>query len=291
MALAVARTTYRFPNAGGTYNGEVYPDGWLSPSQITEYLMCPRCFEWNRIYKHPKAMAIDLPIGGAIHKAVESWRHDFLSDVTQPAEAHIAAAEEHFDRNLEADIETGGEILVDLKGFSDEGQAKDLMVKLAKFALTEVATLDGNRGLIAAELDLTDLAIESPYPFPVVGRIDALYGQRQSDDLVPTLGNDLKSSKKQEAPGLNAVIQTTIYDEHIGPIPWLVDVLAKTQTPSFRTYSASYDPEQRQRIHDLVLDVAEQINRGYFPPRPGWACKYDHGFAAFSSVVHGFGDV
>lgn len=297
--IATERSVYRLPNAGQTYygDGKVYENGWLSPSSISSYLACPQCWKWERIDKHPKAMAIDLPIGGAIHKAVETWRHrwltyqetkdpDVLGDYVEEASQ---VAGEHFDKQFEdpTDDETGGEVLIDLKDFENEGKAKDAMIFWTKAFLPWIADLDTQRGLVAAEVEISEFDVPQPFPFTVVGRIDALYGADLQDGLEIRLGADTKTSKKQEAPGLSAVIQTGIYREFVGG-DWLVDVLAKTKTPTFRTYSITPQEVQAAKVRELIVDVAEHICAGDFPPRPGYLCHYDHGLPAFSVTVGDF---
>src|SRR5262252_2889630 len=50
----------------------------LSPSQIVEYLQCPACLKLSRIERVPRPLSVALPIGGAVHKAVEFQRQRLL---------------------------------------------------------------------------------------------------------------------------------------------------------------------------------------------------------------------
>lgn len=248
----------------------------LSPTQIGSYLACPKCWELERIQRLPKPMSVALPIGGAVHKAVETLRQAQLGMLEDGGgmEVYIDSAAEHFDATLTVDEETGGEILLDLGDYSDIGAAKDHCVKLTQFLLPEIAKLDAQRGLIAAELDLKDRP--SPWPFPMHGRVDALYGPEP--DLC-SLGSDLKTSAKQATPGFQVALQAKIYQRFI-PVPWLIDQAAKTKLPSLVTYSLSEEGDDL--TYEIVLDVADRICRGDFPARPGWFCKWDHGGPSFS---------
>lgn len=260
----MTRTTYAFPHSDH-----------LSPSQITEYLGCPLCFRLNRIDRIPRPTSIALPIGGAVHKAIEVYRRDRLDP--QGAKfpplqgAVIEEAAAHFDEAV-----TGQEDL-DLGDYADAGQAKDHMVKLVEFALPHVAKLDTERGLVAAELDLKDF--ESPWPFPMHGRVDALYSDNGE---FYSAGSDTKTSSKQQAPDFMAALQIGIYRSFI-PGTWFADVLAKTKTPSFQCYTL--DAVGDDFVRDVVLDVADRICRGDFPARPGWRCKYKHGNPVFRMAV------
>src|SRR5262249_38679946 len=127
----------------------------LSPSQITEYLACPACFKLSRIDRVAKPMNVALPVGGAVHKAVE-WQRLLMVDGGNTMVDASDIAADHFDKSLEVDPETNGEVMLDLGDYKDIGTAKDHAVKLTKYVLPEIAKLDAQRGLIAAELDLRD---------------------------------------------------------------------------------------------------------------------------------------
>src|SRR5215472_5363265 len=249
-------TAWRFPT-GSTH---------LSASQITEYLACPACYEMSRVRKLPKPMSVTLPIGGAVHKAVESQRANMLNDLGQDrtgSSDFIDVAADHFVRSLTVDEETGGEIIVELGEYESLGKAKDDAVRFTKYLLPEIAKLDQQRGLIAAELDLAELDT-NPWPFPMHGRIDALYGP--SPDMC-TAGEDLKTSKKQMAPAFEAAVQLAIYNRSM-PATWFADVLAKTKTPSLISYTLTLpDPEF---VWTIVMEVAVKIRNGEFPVRPSW---------------------
>jgi PD-(D/E)XK nuclease superfamily len=246
----------------------------LSPSQITEYLSCPECFRLNRIDRVPHPLSVALPIGGAVHKAVELQRGVILSKNAEGRlEEAIDAAAWHFDKSL--DVEE-----VDLSGYGSVGEAKDHAVAITRYVLPEIAKLDAQRGLVAAELDLRDF--DNPWPFPMHGRVDALYGP--SPDLCHG-GADMKTASKQAKPAFAAALQIAIYRSFL-PVTWFIDQVAKTKVPSLVTYVLSDDGDEFVRA--LVLDVADRIARGDFPPRPGFLCKYAHPGPSFSVTVEGY---
>lgn len=268
--IAVERSQYVFPHSDH-----------LSPSQVTEYLSCPACFKLNRIDRVPKPMSVALPIGGAVHKAVESMRGMVLAKNAEGRlEEAVDAAAWHFDKSLEVDEETGAEILLDLTGYKTVGEAKDHTVAITRYALPEIAKLDAARGLVAAELDLKDF--DNPWPFPMHGRVDALYGPEPE---LCSMGADLKTAGKQVSPSFAVALQLGIYRSFL-PVPWMVDQVAKTKTPSLVTYSMSDDGDEF--VREIVLDVADRICRGDFPARPGFLCKYAHPGPSFSVAIEGY---
>jgi len=133
---------------------------------------------------------------------------------------------------------------------------------------------------VAAELDLKDFP--SPWPFPMHGRVDALYGP---DPDHCDRGADLKTSGKQVTPTFAVALQMAIYRSMV-PVTWLVDQVAKTKTPSLATYSLSDDGDDF--VRELVLEVANRIAAGDFPARPGFLCKYAHGGPTFAVTVEGY---
>lgn len=294
----IATRSYAFPHAAH-----------LSPSQITEYLSCPACFKLARLDRIPRPVNVALPIGSAVHKAVEMLRSSVIehgpfeggaeADQTIGELAETFAAD-HFEvavqdsadrcdecRNLPPADKAkcsycGGtgklaETILDLGDYADAGTAKDHAVKMAKFIAPAIVKLDAQRGLVAAEQDLADF--ENPWPFPMRGRIDALYS---TNGEVYTAGADLKTSSKQQAPDFMAAVQLGIYHSFI-PGQWFADVVAKTKTPSFQSYVLEQPSEGF--LGDLVLDVADRICRGDFPPRPGFRCNYVHGQPKFTVAV------
>lgn len=287
MADAVAEPrVYTFPHADH-----------LSPSSIGDYLRCPRCFQYSRIDKYPYPLGVALPIGGAVHKAVEYQRQAIIGNYSgmsntllEELDECVDVAAEHFDSNLDVDEETGTEVQLDLGSkYSTVGEAKDDVVRLTKIALPWLAKLDSVRGLLAAETTLESLKW-NPWPFKMEGRIDALYGTGLDGELRINAGADLKTSSKQQAPDFYAALQMGIYAEFL-PVTWFVDVLPKTKSPDPRTYVADLmDEESRACVREIVMDVAKKIMDGDFPIRPSYFCKYVHGTPDFQLAVSGFGE-
>lgn len=269
-----------------------FPKGYLSPSQITRYLTCPACYSLEYVDHVAKPMSVNLPIGGAVHRAVEEMRRRRIDmGTTASTEEMVDLAVEHFTGDgLGFDKESQVEVELDLGKYETLDKAKDDVVRFVRYAVPELSTLDEQRGIIAAELDLKDIDAGNVWPFEMRGRIDALYGD--SETMAPSILGDLKTSSKQQAPDINAAVQFGIYRHTFWKngheLAVLADVLAKTKTPSLTTYSMSASDAEQANVERLVLDVAQRITEGYFPPRPGFLCSYSHGLPAFSVAVQGF---
>lgn len=287
---------YYFPNTTEEYEGH------LSPSQVTEFLSCGMCYYLNRVRKMPKPLSINLPIGSSIHKAVEYAR---LTVPNNPnvtlgpvADNAALAAAEWFDQECSqpTDPDSGAEVLeIDLGSkFDNLGKAKDSVVALARFVVPRILKLDAQRGKLAgAEFNL--LALPSPWPFKVEGRMDALYVDFLADATKPelaTLSADLKTSGKQEAPDEFTAIAQSMYRQFWTsrdlPMTILADVASKAVKPSLVTYTLSEDDYGQKLAYQTVMEVAEDISAGRFRPRPNWRCSYLHGFNEFQVAVSGF---
>jgi len=287
--MIAERTRYTFPNTTET------EPGWLSPSQVTEWLRCPACYELSRIRKLPRPLSVNLPIGSALHKAVEEARLGNLN-----VHQSIETAADWFDKETSqpTDEETGQplDILeIDLgTKYSDLGQVKDEVVRLAEFTVPRILKLDAQRGKLAAtEWNLSYL--ESPWPFTVHGRLDAIFVDYLADASKPELATvmaDLKSSSKQQEPDEFTAIAQTIYQLYWSsrglPLAVLADVVSKAKEPSLQTYALVGDDDSRKLTYDTVMQVADSISAGRFPPHPNWSCSYLHGFSEFKAAATGF---
>src|SRR5712664_3205767 len=151
------RQQYRFPNAHDS------DPGWLSPSQVVSWLACPACFEAERILKIAKPMSVNLPIGGATHKAVEFMRRERLEHRAVKLNDAVEFGVMHFENECSQPIdeESGVELLLDLGStYKSLDAAKDKVSELSRYALPLLAKLDDARGGVSA----VELTLEENYP-------------------------------------------------------------------------------------------------------------------------------
>jgi hypothetical protein len=265
----------------------IFPTGdHLSPSQIGDYLRCPLCFKWSRIDREPYPLHVSLPIGGSIHRAVETWRRRILNEHDDSFDGILDVVSEAFDSSLNKDPETDTEIKLDLGEYATIGEAKDEAVRITRNTMPWIRDLDLKRGLIGVEAPLHKLVNEDPWPFRIWAYADALYG----NDQAYTTGSDLKTARSQKAPDFYAALQAGIYSHFLMGLPWLIDVVPKTKSPNPRTYTCQFTSENLRFTHELVMEVAGRIRDGDFPARPGYTCKFAHGDPEFKLAVDGFGD-
>lgn len=248
------------------------------------------------VEQREQPVSVALPIGGAVHKGIEFARRRLIADRPWEIEEVIDVGADHFDRELR---EPG---TLTLGRFETPGSAKDEVVRLLTWATPRLLELDAERGLSAVEVWvcsdrelLTEAERRSPhlpfdavaaaFPCPVKGRLDAMYGANTRWVI-----SDLKTASSKGAPQ-GAGIQLGFY-----VLPFLVagheaagliDVLVKTiKEPALQHYALG--EVNQQTLLDMIGDVADCISEGYFPPRPGVYCSYDHGLPSLTMAVDGF---
>lgn len=284
------RSKWLFPNTTEEYEGH------LSPSQVTSFLRCGECYRLSRIEKLPHPLGIYLPIGSAVHKALETARRAIL-DHGGVNVAIDEVAGDWFDKETSqpTDPEDGAPLAeVDLKSFESLGAAKDQVVALTRFGVPKILALDKQRGKYAGiEVNLLELPV-SPYPFRLEGRMDVLYGGDGSPENA-TIMADTKTSKDQEPPDEYTAIAQTIYEEFFSSrgrsLTVLADVIDKRKHPEVKTYPLALDDYARELTHRTVMGVAEDISAGRFRPTPNWSCDFIHGFGSFQVAVAGFPEI
>ena len=212
------------------------------------------------------------------------------------------------------DVEETGEavpIEVELtKKFKDIGQAKDLAANLVRYSLPMIAKYDREAGIAAFEARVRHLGksfhgypelfaklsaeeqadaeeeseeqwvdgVEPVFPFPFKAILDVAY--------LNGVIKDVKTSSRNGSPGNLEALQLVEYDLSFWSsgerhrLGW--DVMIKTKSPNFAVYWLNGDgqvtDEQYEYVRWRVLDAADHICAGDFPPNDGSLfCKYTHG--------------
>lgn len=295
------------------------PKGYASPSQCNTYRDCPRCYFHAVIQQIPKPTSIHFAIGGGLHKTGELIGLKVIAgeEITKGDDsAFLDAAAADFEERLACPVDDeGNPVEFQLEGgkYTDTGQAKDDMAKYARVLVEKLPPLFRERGLIAVEMDLADLPDEvlaAAFPFPVKGRIDHVYGDREAN--AATGSGDLKSSSKMTGPDENGILQFCWYGlpAHLAGQPWWTacDIIAKKVTPEFGTYlpnGTGYLTDlQYNAAREIIEDTFYAISEGfrafqqgdwrgarmYFPVGKGWNGKhdFDHGLPEYERAARGF---
>jgi len=289
LPATVERTAWRFPNADDDPDGV----GWLSPSQIKQYWLCPACYYADRVLHAPKRTPIHFAVGTFTHRAAEHIGRAIIANRELSAELFKEAVDsgnDAFESDLEKteDVDFGAFAKATTSdGKTPRDRAKDVAARTTAFAIPVLAELYVQRGLRAVELPLESLPAQmrEAFRYPIKGYVDAV-GLTEDNVHIIT---DIKTSSSQEAPAVENRIQAAIYAAH-----WLkvgrnvrvgFDVAAKTKAPSLESYWM--DTGGVDAVVAMIDDIAERINRGDFPIGQGWNGRhdFDHGLPEMSRAA------
>jgi hypothetical protein len=294
------------------------PFGYLSPTQVWGYIQCPWCYYLERIEKVPKPVSADLMIGRFAHASVAEMRRHLTSDeepgsfAEQAVEVGAAAFEAVITERVDVE-ETGEAVPIEVeltKKFKDLGQAKDMAAALVRYSLPMIAKYDRDAGIAAYEARVRHLG-PSFFGYPELadklGNEERLDAQEEAEEqfvggVVPVFPfpfkaildvaylngviKDVKTSSRNGSPGNLEALQLVEYDLSFWSagerhrLGW--DVMIKTKNPNFAVYWLNGDgqvtDEQYEYVRWRVLDAADHICAGDFPPNDGSLfCHYEHG--------------
>jgi len=292
------------------------PQGYLSPSQVWQYLSCPACYEQAYIMHTPVPISADLLIGLGAHEAAADAR-SMLVDGAEVGDVlgSLGMMVDHGGAKMASVIEerswvedTGERVPVDIeltKKYGSVEEAEGMMGALVRTALPEMVAYDYEAGIDAyearvwhlgaalppehraAQADPDDFAaeaaeqadgVEPVFPFSVIGRMDVMYKTGAIKDF--------KTAGRRGSPDALATIQLVMYGwpwHKAGSDPALGwDVAIKTKQPGFATYwlngSGLLLPEHWEYVRGRVVQVADDICAGRFPANEAsYFHKYDHG--------------
>lgn len=264
---------------------DILPRGYLSPSQVTMFLKCPKSWELAYLQGKPRKTVARMFQGIFVHNATEVVLKERLTQgKLPPSEAATDAFSDAFDKSKG--------LIEDWEG-EDEGAVKDTGVKCTKAYYDEAAH------------EATPIAVEKPFStvirtadgkikLPILGRIDSIQVQTHTEqeyqDIREALAakrsnrpervHDLKVVTDKWSPGdLENDLQFTLYAgvEHVPDVQvdQIVKGRAKTPRPHYEKLTGIVKPKQVEHVVAVVEGVARSIAMGHFPMTdPGnWWCS------------------
>lgn len=266
---------------------DILPRGYLSPSQLTMFLKCPRSWELAYIEGKPRRTVARMFQGIFVHNATETvLKERLLSGTLLPLEAATDAFSDAFNKSKG--------LIEDWEG-EEEGSVKDTGVKCTKAYYDEAAP---DATPIAVERTFTSVirSADGKVRLPILGRIDSEQVQahtegeyqairaalaRDPEAVVnkPKRIHDLKVvTDKWNAADLENDLQFTLYAGAVGVPDVQVDQVvkgrAKTPRPHYEKLTGVVTPAQVRHVHRVAEGVARSIALGHFPMTdPGnWWC-------------------
>jgi putative RecB family exonuclease len=229
----------------------------LSASKITTYLQCPRRYKFRYVTKTvPPWKASALALGSAVHGALETFHEQRAVGATIAPEAVAQLFQ----------VDLAAELADEIKYKEDEGAA-DLSATGAALA----------RMYAAQNQSLAVVAAEVPFELEIVrgvvlrGVFDALL----PDDRI----RELKTAARDYADSdLARNVQVSAYawafralQGHDATIE--VVAMLKQKHPRIEKHEVTRTAGQLAWFVQLVVEVAEAIGAGAFPPNPTHWCS------------------
>ena len=250
------------------------PDDYLSASSIFEYWTCPRLFEFRRIKGIPSPKTAALVGGSAVHKALEmAYLTKKEAGSEMPIEAFLSVFADSFDK--------GGADIEDWEG-GDPGKIKDQGAALLLLYKDKIMPFVEPQEVEYEFVKVIDNSV------PVVGRIDLIdAGLEQFKGVEPDPASPINpapdielvdfktAASRWSADKVENDFQITLYAQMLGIPRTRFDLLVKTKTPYVYQARAIRDAKAGRWAEALVVDVADGINRGYFPrcAPDTWRCR------------------
>lgn len=267
---------------------DMLPRGYLSPSQVSMFLKCPKSWELSYVQGKPRKTSARMFQGVFVHSATELVLKERLATGLLPSQATATDAfSDAFDKSKN--------LIEDWEG-EEEGTIKDVGVKCTKAYYDEAAP------------DATPIEVEKSFmkvirsddgkvKLPIFGRIDSeqvqTHTEQEYQDIRQALANggklsDIKKPKtihdlkvvsdKWSVKDLENDLQFTLYAGAEGipdvQVDQVVKGRAKVPRPRYEKLTGVVTPKQVKHAEEVAKGVAHSIALGHFPMTdPGnWWC-------------------
>lgn len=241
------------------------PRGYLSVSQVTQFMKCGKAYEFRYVYEKPVPKNSYMAQGSAVHKVAEKLNEYIMYSGTSPS---VEFVEDHYDAAHEEQFKTD---VVIAEEDGDVGKIKDVGIDLVR-----VYHAAATGTYIDTE---TKERIPGVYPIGVEKVVKKELDPKDGSEPVPFLGVidlvengkviDFKTKRKKGGMGeVENSLQLSIYAEFEDVPHVRIDQLVKpTKTMKSRYFrmEATRSLEERAHAIDIVASVARDIAAGRFP--------------------------
>jgi len=241
---------------------------YLSWSQATSYLMCPRAFAFKYVEgMEPEFTPSSLVFGGALHDCLAEHHRAQLEGVPVPTvEDHrerVDAALSSAEPELRLGASETHDSLIDLTGRM-----------LEAFLASEFSTPTGE--VVAIEEHCRGV-ISDQLP-PIEGYVDlvTLHGGVLTITDYKSSRTAWNESKVRESAGqllLYSMLQSDGSDSSDGSCRLQFVTLTKAKKPVVEAHSVTPSEAQREATVTQLEEIWRGISAGSFPARPGWQCS------------------
>lgn len=252
------------------------PRGYLSVSQITQFMKCGRAYEFRYLQDVVIPRNSFIAQGSALHKAAEMLHIGMMEAALPPPLSYV----ESMYSDAHSELFTSDVIIMEED--IDLGRIKDVglgMIRTyysgatGKLIDAETKTLMKPLYPVAAERTVrTMLKPTEGEPVPFLGVIDL---------EEPNSVADLKTKRKLGAQGeADNSLQLSLYAYVTGKPDVRIDQLikpTKTLPARYIRRAAHHDHDQQMHAVDIASSVATDISKGRFPLTmpDSWWCSVD----------------
>jgi hypothetical protein len=300
---AVLDPDIEIPEEMGPELIDILPRGYLSPSQLTMFLKCPRSWELSYVEGKSKRTAARMFQGIFVHNATEAVLKGRLeTGVLPPQELATDTFSDAFEKSKglieDWEDETEGSVkdigVKCTKAYYDEAAPDATPITVEKTFTTVIKSADGKFRLpILGRLDSEQVQVHteqeyqdireklSHLPKAVEGKTPAGFTKEALDIIKKPLRiHDLKVvTDKWSATDLDNDLQFTLYAgaEHIPDVQvdQVVKGRAKVPRPRYEKLTGVITNQMVQHVEKVAEGVARSIAMGNFPMTdPGnWWCS------------------
>lgn len=231
------------------------PNDYISVSQVSTYLRCPKQYEWRYVKGMISPPAARMAEGKAMHKSVEVGnRERLLSGMLAP-----------LDMLLDAYSDSWKEERVDVEDW-DEDHTEDLILKRDRvFLMTyhknymprvEPKNIEQRFWLTTRNLHI-----------PVLGYIDLIAQDNHAENPEKEVVVDYKVvSRKIPQDEVDRSLQLTTYSRAANASHVRFDAFVKTKTPKVVILKSGRTLKDWLWGEQVIEGVASAITAGVFPP-------------------------
>lgn len=235
------------------------PD-YLSVSQVTTYLGCPRKYRFRYIDgREAERRSADLAFGAAVHSAIEWWQRERIEGRAPPEEEVLLIFRADWTaQNASGDLDFDGDDPSEMRAL---GEAI-LSLFVERFANELPVSVEER-----FEVPLRDRRTGDHLPLPLVGFLDFT-----GEGLV----GEIKTTARKSAAS-QWLLQLSAYSyavrEVTGVRPRLrVVQLVKTKVPKIEVEELTLSDRDEAWFVEIAGEVLDSITRGAFFPNPSWMC-------------------
>jgi putative RecB family exonuclease len=249
----------------------------ISYSQIFTYLACSLKYRFQYVEQRPhESVSIALPVGSAIHSAIEHYYRSFMENGVHD---QLWQIQDLFADYLNADLDRRDIPIIYKKQNPNKQAVIDMGKGLLK-AFYEGIDYSGFE-IVGIELPLTARLFNEdgqPIDMIVTGIIDLLLKDTQGN----VIAVDNKTAKNAFAQAtVDEDLQLTSYsyllasNKYVFPtadVYCRFDVMRKLKTPKFEQHYTIRTAAQRRRFAKLTTAILEGIDSRVFIPCKSWLC-------------------